>query len=666
MGSAVEIRTDRIEIPKLADVLVRDPDGAFVTEYSTADERTTVEAGSYDLDLTTAPLKLHLLVESDLEIYRTDRTSVVVEFGSEVEVTVGARSFHERPAGTITVTEDVTDLMRAVSLFGTALKTTSPERSFPTLRGHPPRIKLGDRFRVSKGIDPPETGVRLVVPAERRLVYTVAPLAYYLGAEVVTGDAPRLETDDWSHSFPDPSGTFGWDREADEFERAVHRTFGQVFFLDCLTRTEGIYPVDLYESTGFEERTDADLDFAALYDRPLAARVETYLDVPYIDVAPYVPAWNLLVDVVPAAEHDEVVPYLVNDLALIRCTPPPEHRQLRPDDELSIELHGKQEPTEPPNEGNPDIHEMSYAGKSFEPAPTDAIEHAHLGDGYPENSNKLLLKGFQNQLEAPRTDGSSVKVHVVCNDEETAERGLLPHVYNDRNLIDVEVSYDELVWTSKLRRILESDVDFLHFVGEVTSEGLVCTDGVVKPRRVHDLGVRAFFLQTCQNYTDAEWLIGRGAYGGVVSTAEIRDGDDVLTMGRWMSRLLGEGFTLRSAATIANRANPGEMEYTILGDGGVALTQPVGGQPYVVEIHHSDDKSHLISLKTYKAAQGSHGTVWFPTLPKLRNNYLAPVNISREKVDREVVSDLLKAQPTPVNLRDEWEWSDLPGFDRYL
>lgn len=257
-----------------------------------------------------------------------------------------------------------------------------------------------------------------------------------------------------------------------------------------------------------------------------------------------------------------------------------------------------------------------------------------------------------------------VNVHVVCNDEETAERDLLPHVYNDRDLIDVEVSYDQLVRTWKLRRILESDVDFLHFVGEVTSEGLVCTDGVVEPRWVHDLGVRAFFLHTCGNYSDAEWLIHRGAYGGVVSTTEIRDGDDALTMGRWMSRLLNQGFTLRSAAGIVEDVFPETMEYTIIGDGGISLIQSRSHRPCLVKARTLPNSQKKTTIELYPGGSQDLGSYWWPFLEGKDANYLTPRSIPSSIIPREKFENYLSKQSMPVNLDGEYLWSDWAGSSK--
>src|SRR5699024_3463049 len=152
-----------------------------------------------------------------------------IEFGDETEIVVGARSHHSRPATTLTTPADPERMMRAVSTFGSALKTFSPERSYPTLRGHPPAVELGDELDLN-GLTPPETGVTIEVPSTYRSVFVVAPLAYYLGARVRPSETPRVRTETgFTHSL---DGALG-------FERSVERTLKQVFFVDCLVRTDG-------------------------------------------------------------------------------------------------------------------------------------------------------------------------------------------------------------------------------------------------------------------------------------------------------------------------------------------------------------------------------------------------------------------------------------------
>src|SRR5699024_7298273 len=239
-------------------------------------------AGSYIIELHT-PIKLYLRVEGPLTV-RADFEQTSIEFSDMTTVVVGARSYHQHPAGTVTTTSDPEDVMAAVSTFGSALKTFSPERSYPTLRGHPPTVEIGDELSIPTDLTPPETGVIIELPPELKYIYPAAPLAYYLGAEMVPGSGPRLRAgSDFEYALDSGRG----------FETEVEQVLKQVFMLDCLTREEGLYDTDLHERRAIESdlALDTEFDSAALYDASPADRLATYLDIPFEIIEPHLPEW---------------------------------------------------------------------------------------------------------------------------------------------------------------------------------------------------------------------------------------------------------------------------------------------------------------------------------------------------------------------------------------
>jgi len=56
------------------------------------------------------------------------------------------------------------------------------------------------------------------------------------------------------------------------FEEEVERVLKQVFFLDCITRTEGFYLVNLHEPNAIEDQVD--LNFEYLYDQPIGRQLK--------------------------------------------------------------------------------------------------------------------------------------------------------------------------------------------------------------------------------------------------------------------------------------------------------------------------------------------------------------------------------------------------------
>ena len=155
---------------------------------------------SFELGSETGPLELpaddYLLVigtglntyiefTGRATIYKTeDFDELVISFPTTVPLTLGFRSRHEHPVGTITVPPTATGVATALSHLHSSMKTTGPDRSFPTLRGHPPLVRVGDETDVPDAVasNTVDTGIELLVPDDLPSLFVVAPLAYYLQA----------------------------------------------------------------------------------------------------------------------------------------------------------------------------------------------------------------------------------------------------------------------------------------------------------------------------------------------------------------------------------------------------------------------------------------------------------------------------------------------------
>ena len=304
VDAAARIRVERIALSTVVATCVRDTDGTLLAQTEHLASESFPE-GEYSIELC-GPVKVYLRVDGPFEI-ASDLSRTTIDFGEAVDVAVGARSHHEQPAGTITTTDDPRDMMVAVSAFSSALKTRSPERSYPTLRGHPPLVELGDALDVPEPLRPSNPAVRLELPATYEHLYVAAPLAYYLGAEVVEADddVPWLVTDTGDRFELGPT-----------YERTVERTLKQVFLLDCLVRTEGLYRVDLHERAELESVLP--FDIADAYHWSLGEQIATYLSVPWADVAEHVPEWNLTTHIAPTPDNVELLPFVTNDLAVVK------------------------------------------------------------------------------------------------------------------------------------------------------------------------------------------------------------------------------------------------------------------------------------------------------------------------------------------------------------
>ncbi|WP_233204253.1 hypothetical protein [Halegenticoccus soli] len=629
---AVELTVDRITLPTVVGVYVRDRTGDLVVHVEHyADEE--LPAGRYVLEID-GPIKLYLRVAGPLGVAANgSETTIALE--SETDVILGARSRHRSPAATVSTTAEPTDVMAAVSSFGSALKTTTVERSYPTLRGHPPAVVLGDDLDVPPSLVPPETGVRIELPAEHRYVFAAAPLAFYLGATVVEADEPRLVTD---AGFSYPLGT------GRRFEEAVERTLKQVFFLDCLTRTEGRFPVDLAERERFERRTSHELDFAALYERPLASQVEAYLDVPYSTVEPLLPRWKLTAELQRDPANVELLPFFVDDLAVVRTTEP---NRVSATDAATEHVRGLF--TRSAGEAVPAAERVSLSQ-------TASMEHVWAGDGIPLRASKALSAAYENRLRRePSVDG--IDITVVCNDPAmNAERTLLEGVYGSRDRLAVETTVRQELSTDELARLLASRTDFLHYVGHIDADGFECPDGRLDAASLDSVGVDAFLLNACTSYEQGAALIEAGSVGGIVTLDVIAD-EDALRAGYLLGSLLNRGFPLRAALEVVRRDSLVAAQYLVLGDGGVTVAQAESGTPFLGRLEERADDYEL-DLESYVVNQRGMGSLVRPAIEGVESYFLNSGTVGPFRLSAGALCDFLGLETVPLWYRDELRWSD--------
>jgi hypothetical protein len=304
VDDAVSVETESVEVRQATSTEFRGDDGEYYG--SVADDDFTLAGGTY-VDISAA-LKLLLYVEEgpmdgSLVGKSHNPESLRLVFDVPTRVVVGARSRHESPIETITTGEKPEDLMTAASYLGSSIKEWSAERSWPTLRGHPPAIEVGEELRVPDDLSIPETDVSVAVPRDTADVLRVTPLAHYFGAEVVPGDRAEIRL---GNQYVEPLGSGA------ELEQSVEKLLAHALVLDSLVRIGGYYSMRRYE---YDELAP-ELPFypPELYDEPIHRQLMEYLEVPYETVLPYAPDWLAVGNLRPEAVDAEAVPYLLNGL----------------------------------------------------------------------------------------------------------------------------------------------------------------------------------------------------------------------------------------------------------------------------------------------------------------------------------------------------------------
>jgi hypothetical protein len=475
------------------------------------------------------------------------------------------------------VPDDPKAAMDAISTFGSALKTTSPERSWPTLRGHPPRIELGDELRIPDEIEIPETGIELHVPPDYEHVFPVTPLAQYLGATVVSGEPPRLTTaDGFVHRLD----------ENDEFEAEVGRVLRQIFVLDCATRTEGFHPAILPERRAVE--SVADFDFAALYDAPLAERLPKYLSVPEAVVDEVRPTWSRVTYVRPVGDSLELLPYVADELSILRVksrTPNRSGNASRRSDsgrEALSSFKRNSMRTDPPADSEERPSGVPAPGEYVPLPDVDALERAWVGDGTPVHGTKLHPAAFRHE-PTESTDGV-IEVTVVCNDEQMREEWeAVSDVYGMRDAIPFDVDFRFDVSVDELRTLLTEDHDLFHFIGHVDGRGLACPDGLLDAETLSETGVTTILLNACRSHDQGVALVEAGARAAVVSWGDVGNLGAV-EVGETFAKLLNYGFSVGGAFAIVEEYTSIGRHYVAIGDPSVSVAHCVDGTPALYEI----------------------------------------------------------------------------------
>jgi hypothetical protein len=615
---------------------IRDPDGTLLQE-AEHDLKAEFAGGNYLVELDP-PIKVYLLVEGPFTV-TAEAESTVFEFEEATDIVIGARSRHTRPAATITATGDPAEFPRIIELMGSAMKTRSPEATFPTLRGHPPLVEIGERFAVPSGLSVPDEDITLELPTSIQSLYEVAPLAFYLGAEIVDAAEPMIRT----------TSGFEIDLQGEiPFRSKVAQILEHVFLLDSVVRTEGIYPITLAERMEVEDRLD--LNIPDLYDRPLSERLEYYLQIPFDTLEAVGPKWKSATYVPPTASSIEVLPYALDEMSLI---------------------HAAEEPPVTSRNGKRPEFSSGFARAERRATPSRPTIESELGpdvltkswfrSGAPRGATKATIEAYRNRVDRSESRGD-ISIAVVQNDPRMeSERVAVESIYGPRERLPFDVSYHTDLSIDGMGSLLLEDIDFLHYIGHVDAGGFECTDGVLDIASMEDIGVRSFFLNACRSYEQGLKLIEGGAHGGVVTLEEVIN-REAITFGRTLAKLLHRGFPLFAAVDLARGESIAGDQYLVIGDGEATIAQSESGVVFVgsFEEHAAN---YSMKLRTYPTLRKGMGTTVLPTVGDEYVHYLNGGTVGPIRIDRSEFRTFLDREESPVLIDGNLRWSSEVDVD---
>ena len=548
VDEAVSFEATSFSVPDYASVSVRTDDGDFVARL---DEPMELQRGSYCFEVTgTTKVLVRAVDVEPTTSGMADSGSVDVEFDEPTTLTVGARSLHTRPEATITVPDDPAALAEAVSVLGSSITEFSPERSWPPLRGYPPRIERGDELAIPSPLVQPDTGIEVVVRPEYADVYRLSTLSYYLGARMVVGDGPAIRLDT---GYVESLATEGAALESRAEE--LLRTW---FFLDTLARTEGYIPSDRYEY----EQVGPELSFYPpnLADLSMSERLMEYLEVDPATVAPYAPAWPTEAVLRPGPAGAELLPHLAHLLAPVRVRGSPHPGRSGAPNALATS------PWLAPEDGvpNPDSHPL------------------------PAGTSVLTPASYENRLRRETTARGEIRVVALVDSAERAaalRRGIsepaVPEGIGGWEVID-RPDVETVAAT-----LSDPDID-VAYCGLPVGDGEVSSaDSDVAIADLDDAPALTVFEGT-EDIVEGLAAVENGGLGSIVVPASLASGRV-----RKLTGLLAAGLPLAAAVRYSIRTTHGR----IVGDPaiGIAANQ---GRPMNVNSVEGTDASGFRTVRS--------------------------------------------------------------------
>ncbi|WP_158057122.1 hypothetical protein [Halorussus halophilus] len=673
VDDAFSVEARNVVVEDGASATVLDADGEVWAKVGTESWTNDVPPGTYYLQVANH-IKTYLRVTAPegIEIEADPKASTVeVDFHEPVEISVGARSVHDRPTETITTTAAPEDVMTAVSYLGSALKDFGAMRSFPSLRGHPPEVELGDELHVPESLSKPDTGVVVELPPTYDHVFAVAPLAYYLGAEVVPGDRPTLRAGEFE--FPLDG--------ADGFEQTVNDVLQHVFVCDCFVRTAGPYSFGLGRQADFERETG--LDPEEVFGQPLARQVETYLSVPFEAVEPFRPHWGLGAHLEPVPENVEYLPFLARDLAVVRS---PSTRKQWPsvdavtgaeatpaDGEFNRSAAAVSDdagdafgpetpsvsggPTDGETESPDSLSHLSWASETpsvVVPEPLETQEQQWMSDGVPLGADKPLLESYRNELDRDPVEGD-IEILVVCNDDRmAAEDDAVRNLLSADTPFDVHIRPYRNLTTEELRTLLERGGEYLHYIGHIDENGFVCADGSLDVATIDTVNVDAFFLNACQSYEQGRALVDAGALAGVVTLTDVLN-DNAGRTGESMARLLNNGFPLNTSLRLTCDEHDASEKYTVIGDGSLQIAQ-AKSISYTVDTALTGTDEVAYEFRSFVSPQFRLGAIQTPAIDDIEGWFLSGTTVEAHVDSRQLTESFTHAD-APVHFHGGFHWT---------
>jgi len=217
----------------------------------------------------------------------------------------------------------------------------------------------------------------------------------------------------------------------------------------------------------------------------------------------------------------------------------------------------------------------------------------------------------------------------------------------------LDLTVEKHLSVDELARVLESENDFVHYIGHCEEDGLRCPRGYLSATSLDTVETETFFLNACGSFHEGIELVEKGAVAGAVTFSQVLN-EHAVTVGSAFARLLMHGFCIERALRLARRRIMMGKDYAVVGDGTHSLTQSESLLPTSATLERIDDQFLLTYDQYTTKTTGAHYH------PYVEGNDLAYLcgNESEFVLERGEVVEFLDRSEMPVIYDGDFYWSE--------
>lgn len=447
---------------------------------------------------------------------------------------------HNVESSVLYTSGEIEDIFHCISVICTHNAVSTPLKSNPMFRVNPPHIRIVNGFFNRAAWN--KRGFSFHLPPDYRFLYSAAPLAYYLGAQVEVDDEPHIS---FKSAEPMPLPGFP------DIEEWMGEMLRRTFYLDCAVRYARmsggmLNGLDVWKLLG--------MCAGDVFNMDTDERFLLYSGIS-VDI-PGLPVWHMASYVDPVAESVEALPFLLRSLSAIympRSSPTTERGLVSMAVQNFLGLR-----IVPDTVGDSAIHSVVV------PSLREAGSQLWFSGGFPIDAAKASVRAFVNRQKYGRNKKKQVRVGIICNEPNMEEEiDVIVKALSDTP-ISMQMYWDAGV--SGFADIFARGFDIVQLIGHCDVRGFKCSDGFARVDDIKENNTPLFFFNSCSSHREAARLVEKGSVCGVATFFRVLE-EAAVDVCRNFYLMLGEGYPASVSITAAMECSVLGKEYLLIGDG---------------------------------------------------------------------------------------------------